>query len=313
MFTRSGPFEGSKNEGIFPLMGARSAAVVCTAVLALAPLCSLADDSHAIRIDANFTADSNVTRAKNAQDRLSDRSFGLTLGKGFEFPIAGSEPVRLLVSGLLGSEKFQTYAGLSRNFAGAEAELQYRPSAEFGAPTFGVFLHGYRDAYESALRDGYRYSAGVSVRKSVTDRIDLFATLAGNTRDSRSTVFDTQDRSARLNLDYALTRTGTLYLSGEYRRGDVVTTTPASVATESIARASVRDDVFTGAQRTAYRVDARSVLGTLGYNLAFDEGRALDISWRFVRSTPTTSPALAAGATIRYDVNQLSVSCLILF
>ena len=217
------------------------------------------------------------------------------------------------MSGSLGSEKFQTYPGLSRNFAGAEAEIQYRPSAEFGAPTFAAFLHASRDAYESALRDGYRYSAGVSVRKSVTDRIDVFGAVAGNRREGGSTVFDTRDQSARLNLDYALTRGGTVYLGGEYRRGDVVTTTPVSAATESIARASVRDDAYSGAQRTAYRVDARSALATLGYNHAFDAGRALDISWRFVRSTPASSPAFTGGTTVRYEVHQLSVSYLMLF
>ena len=273
----------------------------------------LADDSRDIRIEANFTADSNVTRARNAPDRLSDRSFGLTLGKGFEFPIAGSEHARLLVSGFLGSEKFQTYTGLSRNFAGAEGEIQYRPSAEFGAPTFAAFLRSSRDGYDSTLRDGYRYSAGVSARKSVTDRIDVFGAFAWNRRDSKSSVFDTQDHSARLNLDYSATRTGTAYLSGEYRRGDVVTTAPASVVTDAIARADVPDDAFTDTQRIAYRLDARSVLATFGYNLAFGQGQALDFSWRFVRSTPTSSPGLTGGTTIRYDVNQLSVSYLILF
>lgn len=283
------------------------------AVLLGSPALLLAADSRDIRIEANFTADSNVTRARNAPDRLSDRSFGLTLSKGFEFQIPQSDHTRLLVSGLLGSEKFQTYTGLSRNFAGAEAEIQYRASAEFGAPTFAAFLRSSRDGYESTLRDGYRHSAGVSVRKSVTDLIDVFGAVAWNRRDSKSTVFDTRDRSARLNFDYSLTRTGTIYLSGEYRRGDVVTTTPASAVTDDIARADVRDDAFTDTQRIAYRVEARSVLATLGYNLALGEKQALDFSWRFVRSTPTSSAELTGGTTIRYDVNQLSVSYLILF
>ncbi len=292
---------------------AATGAAMAALLGSLGPAPLLADDSRDIRIEANFTADSNVTRARNAQDRLSDRSFGLTLSKGFEFPFAGTEHARLLVSGMLGSEQFKTYAGLSRTFAGVDAEVQYRPSAEFGAPTFAAFLRSSLDAYQSALRDGYRYSAGVSVRKSVTDRIDVFGALALNNRESRSPVFDTRDHSARLNLDYSLTRTGTLYLGGEVRRGDVVTTTPPSIVAGSIARAEVRDDAFTDIRRIAYRVEANTVLATLGYNLAFDEKQALDFSWRFVRSTPTSSPGSTGGATVRYEVHQLSVSYLILF
>ena len=272
------------------------------------PSSLLAQDSLDMRAEATFTADSNVTRARNPQDRLSDRAFGLTLGKGLELPVGGSEHVRLLVSGSLGTEQFQTYKGLSRIFAGADAELQYRQDAEFGTPTFSAFLRASRDEYDSALRDGSRYSVGISVRKPVTDRIDLFAALASDRRHARNAVFDTRERSARLNVDYSLTPAGTLYLGAEVRRGDVVTTTPDTVATGNIARAEAVDDAFTNSGRVAYRVEARSVLATLGFNLALAKSQALDISWRFVRSTP-----IAGSSAIRYDVNQLSLSWLAQF
>jgi hypothetical protein len=288
-----------------------------TAVL-LGALCSpaalLADESLDVRIEATFTADNNVTRAHAAADKLSDRSFGVTLNKSFEFPIPDSPHTRLLVSGSLGSETFQTYKGLSRIFLGVQGELQYRPSAEFDAPTFAAFVRSSRDEYESTLRDGYRNSVGVSVRKSVTDRIDAFGALAFNKRDGKSTVFDTADRSARVNLDYSLSRNGTIYLGGEYRRGDIVSTAPATLLAIDLAKALVRDDAFTDTPRIAYRLDARSVLATFGYNLAFGNGQAFDVSWRRVRSASTASPGFVSpDPTLRYYATQLSASYLIQF
>lgn len=295
----------------------RFARAAATAVL-LGALCSpsalLADESLDVRIDATFTADDNVTRARAASDKLSDQSFGVTLNKSVEFLFPESPHVRGLVNGSLGGEKFQTYNGLSRIVLGFQGELQYRASAEFDAPTFAVFLRASREEYESTLRDGFRYSTGVSVRKSLTDRIDAFGALAVNKRDGKSIVFDNEDRSARVNLDYSLSRNGTIYLGGEYRTGDTVSTAPATLLAIDIASAVVLDDAFTDPQRLAYRLDARSILATLGYNHAFGEGQAFDVSVRWVRSTPTATPGwLAPGTTINYFATQLSVSYLIQF
>lgn len=271
-----------------------------------APSILLAAEPLDIRIEAGFTTDDNVTRARGA-DRLSDQSYSLNLSKSLDIPV--SQHTRLLLLGFLGGEKFRAYTGLSRYFYGIQGEFQYRASGEFGSPIFGAFVRGSKDQYESDLRDGYRYSAGLTVRKPVTDRIHLFGNLAYNVRDGKSIVFDTKDWSARLNLDYALTRSGSVYLGGEYRRGDVVSTALPSPIAEAIAEADVRDDAFTGIVRQAYRLKARTALATIGYNLAFGEGQALDVSWRWVQSTPTS----AQGNSIRYFDNQFTVAYLIRF
>ena len=275
------------------------------------PSTVLAEEPLGIRIEAAFTADNNVTRARDSGDKLSDRSYSLNLSKSLNIPV--SEHTRLSLLGFMGGEKFETYTGLSRYFAGIQGEFQYRPSGEFGAPTFGAFVRSSRDEYESNLRDGYRHSAGLNVHKAVTDRIDVFGAVARNIRDGKSTVFDTRDYSARLNLDYSLTRYGTVYLGGEYRRGDVVSTARPALAFVDIAEAIVRDDAFTDTERFAYRIQARTVLTTLGYNFAFGEGHALDFSWRWVRSTPTTEPGFATAGAIRYYVNQFTLAYLIRF
>jgi hypothetical protein len=288
---------------------------IIAAVLLIGALCApsavRAAEWFGIRAETGFTADDNVTRARSGSDKLSDQSFSVDLGKDLIVPV--SEHTRLALLGFLGTERFLNHSGLSRVYFGAQGEYQYRTSGDFFAPTFSIFGRTSVDEYESNLRDGYRYSFGVNLRQSLTDKIHLFGALTQNTRDGKSTVFDTRDRSARLNLDYSISRNSTVYLGGEYRYGDVVSTARPALADVDIADAIVRDDVFTDTARFSYRVRANTILTTLGYNLAFDPKHSLDFSWRWVQSDPTRAPGFATPDKIRYTVNQLSVFYLFRF
>ena len=78
------------------------------------------------------------------------------------------------------------------------------------------------EEYNSDLRDGVRYSYGVSARTLVTDRIGLYCALTRDTREADHSVFDTETTGVVLNLDYVATRSSTVYLGLGYRQGDVV-------------------------------------------------------------------------------------------
>jgi hypothetical protein len=217
-----------------------------------------------------------------------------------------TENSRVLLSGSLGGEKFRDYDGLSHVTAGVQGEYQYRGSAEFGTPIYAIFTKAYADQYKSSLRDGYHYTVGISVRDTVTDRIRFFSALAHNVRNSTSAVFDTQDNSARLNLDYSVTPAGTLYLGDEIRRGDVVSTGSASLENIDTAKVFVQDDAFPGGQMFSYRFDGKTVLMTLGYNIGFGPRDAIDFSWRRVQSTPDWRPTYATSPS-SYIANQYSI------
>jgi hypothetical protein len=275
------------------------------------PAAGLAAQFFDFRVEAAYTYDDNVTRSAGAGNVLSDRFFTLSLNAGKNFRLG--QHTRLVAGLFLGGDGYDKYDGLSRYFGGIQGELQYRASGEFDAATFGLFLKGSRDQYDSELRDGYRYTAGVRVLKPLSDRFDLFAALAYNKRDGKSKVFDTQDYSARVNLDYAVARGSTVYFGAEYRYGDVVSTSPASLPLITIAEAVVVDDVFTDTQRLDYRIKADTVITTLGYNLAFGERHSLDFSWRWVQSTATEAPAFGTTGKPEYKVNQYSIAYLFRF
>jgi hypothetical protein len=214
--------------------------------------CAQADESLGLGIEASVTADDNVTRGYGDDNVLSDQFAGVSLSKSLRFPV--SAHTRLSVLGFAGFNSYLEYTGLSHSYAGLQGDFQYRPSAGFFAPTYALFVRTAIEAYQSEARDSNRASAGLSVRKPLTDQVQLSGALNYNWRDGKSEVFDTSDVALRLNADYAFSRHDTVYLGLEYRVGDIVSTGEPSTAFVDIATAIVLDDAFEDTTRYAYLV-----------------------------------------------------------
>jgi hypothetical protein len=99
-------------------------------------------------------------------------------------------------------------------------------------------------------------------------------------------------------------------LTGEYRKGDVVSTGRPTLAAFDIATVYWGDDVFSG--MTDYRTKGHTSLFTLGYNFALGAKDSIDVTWRRI-STVTDTKSAFWTSPLRYDVNQLSVSYLMAF
>lgn len=261
-----------------------------------------------VQVNLGYTYDDNVTLGRTHDEILFDQSLALDASATRDVRI--SDNVRLVVTGLLSGEKFDRYNRLSNLTGGLETEIQYRQSGAFDAITYAAFARGWLDNYASHLRDGSHYSIGVSARGALTDRIELSGELAHNERSAHSEVWDVIDDSALLNLDYSLERGGTLYLTGEYRRGDVVSDGHATLVNVSLAKVFVLDDAFPNQQWFAYRSDARTWISTIGYNLPLGHQTSLDISWRRVESTPTAHLNFDVQGSLRYVDNQYSIVLL---
>jgi hypothetical protein len=263
-----------------------------------------------IRLDAGFMYDDNVTRAKEPVDKLIDRSYSANLGGVISLPVTAYS--RALITASLGGEKFSSYSGLNRFTGGLQGEYQYRSSAEFAAPIYAAFLKTFIEQYESSLRSGSRYSAGVSIRQPVTDRINLFAAVAYNQRYAKSAVFNITDNSARLNLDYAISPRNIIYMGAEYRRGDTVSTGLPSLENIDIAEVFAEDGAFPGGQFFSYRFKGSSLISTLGYNMGLNARNSLDFSWRMIESKADERPSFATSPS-SYIVNQYSLVYLMAF
>ena len=261
-----------------------------------------------VQIGLGYTYDDNVTLGRTPDDILWDQSVAFDASASRAFRMG--ENARLVLTGLLNGAKFDKYNGLSNFSGGLEAEIQYRRSGAFDAITYAAFARGWLDNYVSRLRDGSHYSVGVSARGALTDRIELFAELAHNERQAQSSVWDLIDHSALLSLDYSLGEGGTLYLTGQYRRGDVVSDGHATLVNVSLAKVFVLDDAFPNQQWFAYRSAARTWISTVGFNLPLGHQASLDISWRRVQSTPTAHLNFDVQGSLRYVGNQYSIVLL---
>ena len=268
------------------------------------------DEPLNLQVEAGTVYDDNVTRAKAGPDRVGDHLYSLNVGKAIRQPISANSQV--LWIGNIGGEKFRRYNGLSRASITGEVEYQYRASSEFDEPTFGAFARLSGDAFESELRDGYRLSAGVSVRQSLTDRINVFAALSHNLRNASSQVFSTRDNAIRGNIDYALNDKDILYMGAEYRRGDIVSTGRASLEAVTVADVFAQDDAYPGGQLFSYRFRGSTTMLTVGYNLGLGPRDSIDFSWRHIRSTPGLRPSFVTSPR-SYTANQLSLVYLMRF
>jgi uncharacterized protein YhjY with autotransporter beta-barrel domain len=276
------------------------------------PLAWLATKPKDVQVDAGYTFDGNVTRAKESDDKRSDRATSLNASRVLTYKSNSYPNFRVLVTYSAGGEKFQNFDGLSRASAGLQGELQYRPSADFDAATFSLTAQTTGEYFQSVLRRGVRSSISGSVRMPLTDRVSLFAALAHNERHARSDVFTSRENAVRFGADFAFSPTDTIYLNGEFRKGHFVSTGKASLENLAIADVFVFDDTFLGTDFLTYRTRGKTALSTIGYNLGLGERHSVDLSWRRVLSTPDFRPDFATSPR-SYVVDQYSLVYLMRF
>lgn len=259
-----------------------------------------------ITADAAFAYDDNVTRARDDEGKLADESFSLRATKELDLFKIGR--FGLVVSGSLGGEAFRRFSDLGHVFGEVQGELRYPAYS----PTVALFARSAVDHYKSELRRGYNYSAGIVLQHNFTQRgIGVTAQLAHNARYSNSSVFDLSDNSAQVGISYSLNKdfssgkTDMLYLSGEYRLGDTVSTERSALANLNIAEVFTRDDAFNRDDLFSYRFNARTTGLTIGYVRPLGSGH-LDLSWSYTQSTATES-AFAGTASTRYVANQFKL------
>lgn len=267
-------------------------------------------DASDITVDAGVQWDDNVTRAKSGSDVRADTIYNVTISQSSQYFLSGN--TRFILNASVGGERFQTFNGLSRLQVGAEGQYQYRGSAEFDAPTWALFAKLQGEEYLGSMRDGYKLTGGVSYARSLTDRLALFSSLAYSSRYANSEVFRTSDVAWRANFDYSLHEGGALYWGLEWRDGDFVSSGVQSLEAITVAKAVARDEAFVGGNVFSYRVAGQSWLANLGYNLSLGPKDSLDLSWRWVESTPTLRPAWVTSPR-SYVTNQIMANYLMRF
>ncbi len=259
-----------------------------------------------IQVVAAITHNDNLNReGRLAQQQLSDQIYTVKLGTRKAFSV--SKHTRLIVRGYLSTEQLKQYHDLDKATIGAKAEYQYRPSSEFDATTFALFLDLAHENYNSALRSNDNNTIGLSMRQLLTEKISIFGALQHVDRSADNVVFDVSYNALRIFADYFLGRSGTLYLGVQQRKGDLVSSTTDSVYYSQIQLASVVDDAFPNQSLTAVRFDAKTSIWTLGYSRPLGARDSIDLSITKVDSEASRS------SNISYNTNLYSLAYIMRF
>ena len=197
-----------------------------------------------IDVDAGFTYDDNVARAKRNVDRFNDerahlgaslkRSFILTksLGLGVDATVTGT--------------KWDTFDDFDALDGFGALRWRFQPVRRFSAPWLELDMEaGYRRHQDSALRDGPHGALTAAAAMRSTDALLLRAGYGLDVRRGReSEVFDTETHRLFGHIDYSRFENLTIYVTGGWRDGEIVSTSTPALAIAAVANALAPDPTF---------------------------------------------------------------------
>ena len=228
--------------------------------------------------------DDNIRLAQNDEDIRSDIILSGTLkakgGKSLDsFTI-------LNYGGSITYNKFDTFDTLDNFEFEVNTRYRFALSSGFTAPiyTLGAKIGGRE--FDTEMRDATFLNLTADMNKWLTNTINMTTGVGFNTQESKSDVFDTTDARIFINFDTNFSNRDLVYTTFSYITGDTVSSATPSLGIINVADAIEPDDAFGGveANQFAYRLEADTMVFTLGYNRILTRDVSMDLSWRYVDS-----------------------------
>jgi len=195
---------------------------------------------------------------------------------------------------------FKTFDTLNNVDFEINTRYRFALSSGFGSPIYslGVRLGGLE--YDTEMRDSTVLSLSADLTKWVTNTINMTTGWSYKLRESKSEVFDTTNNRLFINFDTNFSKTSLLYTTFAVVLGDSVSSGSPTLDIISVADAIEPDDAFGGVstRQFAYRIDATTLVFTLGYNKIMTRSLSLDFSARFVDTEAKQNSAIGYQRTI---------------
>ena len=226
----------------------------------------------------------NVRLAQDNDDIRSDRSVSATVrargGTSLDsFSI-------LNYGGSASYTKMDTFDKLDHHEVEINTRYRFALNSGFTAPiyTLGARVGG-RD-FDSKMRDSTFVELNADLNKWITNTINMTTGVGLHAQDSRSDVFDTNDARIFVNFDTNFSKADLVYTTLTYITGDTVSSSTPSLGIVNVADEIEPDDAFGGidSNQFAYRLEADTLVYTLGYNRIFTRDLSMDLSVRYVDS-----------------------------
>lgn len=239
-------------------------------------------------LSAGYKSDDNVTRAADSKDIKGDSIIQLSASGTYSIPVNEKNSVSILAA--LELNQYQDYNNLSYHDLSLGAAWYFQPTQGFSAPWYVLtFKLGSQD-FDDDHRDNSYYDIELAGGLRITDRMKLRAGIGRLSRDAESArnsrngsqydFFDVESTRLYVNMDLKLTRNNTLYTTLSHYDGDVVSTDvyphPTEFDGHSLPWFADSEYDFGGAW--TYRVDAKTLMLTLGDNYALASNQSVDAS-----------------------------------
>ncbi len=261
----------------------------------LAP-CVYAGSDAFIDFKATMGFDDNVSRAAQNVDIEHD-SFLTVAGTGGMVIMRGNTGT-LTAKTMFDVNTFNRFSDLSHVSAFGKLNYTFGFSSRFGAPWFSLDASYGVIEFVSTQRDSNILSVVTTMGMQIDDATSIRLGLSYKDRDAESSVFDTQNESFFINLDWAITSKNIVYITYKIQTGDAFSSAETvNLTVIDASKAIVDDDVFVG--KRTYRLDATTQFVTLGYNLIRDLHSSFDFSGRYLESDVEDADLVYEGLTLR--------------
>lgn len=193
-----------------------------------------------------------------------------------------------------------TFGELDNTEIEINTRYRFALASGFSAPIYALSAKLGGLEYDSEMRDSTVLSLSAELNKWLTNTINMTAGIGLKQRESVSEVYDLSETRLFVNLDTNLSKTDLIYTTLTYITGDTVSSATPSLDIINAADAIEPDDAFGGidANQFAYRIEADTVVLTVGYNRIFTPDISFDLSARLVRSEAEADDSIYYERTI---------------
>lgn len=228
--------------------------------------------------------DDNIGRTKYSEDIRDDTILNFSL-TGTRLMKTGRFS-HLSLGASLDMEKYSDFQLLDNIQYALKLKYSFAFASGFLAPVYAVRLDLGGIESDSNIRASNTASVGLRMNRWLTDSMILALGYNYKLRDADSEVFDTSEHQIFANFDIELSRRSAVYLSFGYTTGDIVSSATPRPLIIDIADAIEADDAIGGSSGNliAYRLDADSLVYTLGYNSVLTRFMSMDFSLRYIDS-----------------------------
>ncbi len=262
----------------------------------------LAGSDVFVDFEATLGFDDNVTRA--AEDIDIEHDGFITVGGTGGLELYEGKTGVLTGKVLLEGNKFSRFDGLSNAVLAGKLNYTFGFSSGFGAPWFALDLAYGATEFNSFQRDSNIATASATMGMQIDDATSMRLGLSYRDRDAESSVFDTQNASFFINMDWAVVKKHIVYVTYKYDQGDIFSSlntdlyNPGDLLQIIEASSFIEpvDDVFT--DKTTYRLDGTTHFLTLGYNWVQNLHSSFDFSARYLESTADDVDLTYSGLTL---------------